>query len=201
MVNLLKFIQKFRFGHGIDSNGTIFQQLTTREKFFVANKFSLRENPDFQIYTEFLNAQVAQTDYNIDMRLLNNDLRKDDQNLHLPNIMEVRASKFLNHSRERYRRLFPEAKISDEKFKFPTISQLKGFMEASQGRCAWSGIQGIWKMQSCKNTMFLLSFDHKVPVSRRGSWNVDNLQIVLRMYNSVKGNESEMEFQRWLFHY
>jgi len=76
-------------------------------------------------------------------------------------------------------------------------------MEASNGICRWSGLQGLWRTNrsSFSKPLFLLTIDHIVPVSKYGSPNVDNLQVVLSVYNLVKGNEFEDEFQRWLFRY
>lgn len=181
-----------------------YQQPVDKSKYFTANDFILNQQLKFDTFeklTEPLNQASTIVNCSEMINFLYNDSWRD-QNLNLSRLFDKRASNFLRQSRERYRKLFPQAKLVTEKFKFPTKSQVKGFMEASSGKCAWSGIQGIWggNRQPHTNTMLLLSFDHIIPVSKNGSWNVDNLQIVLAGYNSVKGNEHEEEFLRWLFY-
>ncbi|KAK4512541.1 high-affinity iron permease [Mucor velutinosus] len=124
---------------------------------------------------------------------------RNDQHLDLSTLLNARASSFLHHTKKRYRKLFPDAKPVNEKFIFPTQSQLKGLMEASKGICSWSGLQGQWRPEKSSH-LFLLTIDHVVPVSKHGSPTIDNLQVVISMYNSVKSDEFESEFQRWLYY-
>ncbi|KAL9543628.1 hypothetical protein PS6_009186, partial [Mucor atramentarius] len=198
---LMKSVQTSRFGHGICSHNMMCRQIMVKNyEYFTANKYELDVQADFTSLTQMAErwGQGAPTadDY------LNNDIW-NDQRLDLSTVLDVRASNFLQHTKRRYRKLFPDANPTNEKFIFPTKSQLRGLMEASNGVCRWSGLQGLWRTNrsSFSKSLFLLTIDHIVPVSKCGSPNVDNLQVVLSVYNLVKGSESEDEFQRWLFRY
>lgn len=182
----------------------LYQQPFDKNKYFTANNSILDQQLKFDSFkklTESPNQAAIISKYSEMMNFLYNDSWRE-QNLNLSMLFDKRASNFLRQSRKRYRKLFPQAKLANEKFVFPTKSQLEGFIEASRGKCAWSGIQGFWRENRHfdTNTMFLLSFDHIIPVSKNGSWNIDNLQIVLTGYNLVKGNEYEEELLRWFFY-
>lgn len=202
--DVMRLVQNHRFGHGIKIHNMFYQQPFDGNEYFTANNLILDQQSKFDAYkklTEPPNQTATIGNCNDMMNFLYNDSWRD-QNLNLSRLFDKCASNFLRRSKKRYRKRFPQAKLASEKFIFPTKSQVKGFMEASNGKCAWSGIQGFWggKIQPHTNTMLSLSFDHIIPVSRNGTWNIDNLQIVLAGLNSVKGNEYEEEFLRWLFY-
>lgn len=204
MRDVVRLVRNHRFSHDIKTHNMFYQQSFDGNEYFTANNFILDQQSKFDAYkklTEPPNQTAMIGNCNDMMDFLYNDSWKD-QNLDLSRLFDKRASNFLRRSKKRYRKHFPQAKLASEKFIFPTKSQVKGFMEASNGKCAWSGIQGFWgrKIQPHTNAMLLLSFDHIIPVSRNGSWNIDNLQIVLAVLNSVKGNEYEEEFLRWFFY-
>jgi hypothetical protein len=182
----------------------LYQQPLDKNKYFTANNSILDQQLKFDSFKklkESPNQAAIISKYSEMINFLYNDSWRE-QNLNLSMLFDKRASNFLRQSRKRYRKLFPQAKLANEKFVFPTKSQLEGFIEASGGKCAWSGIQGFWRKNRHfdTNTIFLLSFDHIIPVSKNGSWNIDNLQIVLTGYNLVKGNEYEEELLRWFFY-
>ncbi|KAL9542628.1 hypothetical protein MBANPS3_008525 [Mucor bainieri] len=195
-MRLIKSIQTFKFGHGDYSHEIMPRHMITQHKnYFTTNKFRPSMQADFHVLTEMAECWdqgVLMTDLEFRGDIWN------DQHLDLSTLLTLRASRFLHHTKERYRKLFPDAKLANEKFKFPTQSQLKGFMEASNGICSWSGLHGHWRPNRA-SPLLLLSIDHIVPVSKHGSPNMSNLQVVLSVYNSVKSNESESEFKRWLY--
>ncbi|KAI9486068.1 MAG: hypothetical protein EXX96DRAFT_547565 [Benjaminiella poitrasii] len=84
--------------------------------------------------------------------------------------------------------------------RYPALFEIENLMRESQGRCAVSGIYGLWTtvgVPSCLNP-FLLVIDHKEPISKGGGADPGNLQIILRCLNQVKSSESEDELLRWL---
>ncbi|KAF1800834.1 hypothetical protein FB192DRAFT_1473238 [Mucor lusitanicus] len=194
-MRLMKTIQTYKFGHGIHNYGITSQlMIIHNENYFTANKFKLNKQADSHLSTqmaEYWDKEVLITDPDIMGGFWN------DQHLDLSTLLNVRASGFLHHTKNRYRKLYPKAKLVNEKFIFPTQSQVRGFMEASNGVCSWSGLRGQWRPER-SSRLFSLSIDHIVPVSKHGSPNVDNLQVVLSVYNSVKSDESESTFLHWL---
>ncbi|GAN07843.1 hypothetical protein MAM1_0179c07347 [Mucor ambiguus] len=195
-MRLMKLIQTFKFGHGAYNNEMMSQQMIDLYRnYFTANKFK----PNIQTDLHALTQMAERWDQRI--TITDNKIKGDisnDQHLDLSTLLNERAASFSKHTKKRYRKLYPDAKFANEKFIFPTQSQLKGFMEASNGICSWSGLRGQWRSER-SSPLFLLSIDHIVPVSKHGSPNINNLQVVLSVYNSVKSNESESEFQRWLY--
>lgn len=52
-----------------------------------------------------------------------------------------------------------------------------------------------------KLTIQVLAFDHIIPISRGGSSNIDNIQIICKTSNGIKGSLDEVNFQlllNWL---
>ncbi|CAO3638679.1 unnamed protein product [Mucor fragilis] len=165
--------------------------IAQNQNYFTANKFKLNKQADLDVLTQMAGCW----DQGAPMAGIES---REDQHLDLSRVIDSRASSFQRTTKKRYRKLFPDAKLVNEKFKFPTKSQVIGLMEASNKICSWSGLRGQWRVEKL-SPLFLLTIDHIVPVSKHGSPDVNNLQVVMSVYNSVKSNESESEIRRWLY--
>ncbi|KAI8996800.1 hypothetical protein BDB01DRAFT_768544 [Pilobolus umbonatus] len=77
----------------------------------------------------------------------------------------------------------------------PSVDQLRDLVTRSGNRCEVSRLLGLWYP---RNSIFTLSFDHIVPISKDGGWDIENIQVVLTILNSVKGNEYNQELLRWI---
>ncbi|OBZ91612.1 hypothetical protein A0J61_00339 [Choanephora cucurbitarum] len=81
----------------------------------------------------------------------------------------------------------------------PSPEEIIELARLSRGRCAISGILGHWSLsEHLIPPPFLLEFDHMVPISMGGSFGKQNLQVLIRCLNQVKGNHSDDELRRWL---
>lgn len=81
-----------------------------------------------------------------------------------------------------------------------SIDELFDLMVKANSTCALSGAKGIWiTTPGYPNyTSFILSLDHKIPMSKGGGSHVGNLQASLQCFNNIKGSHSSKEFQNWL---
>lgn len=81
-----------------------------------------------------------------------------------------------------------------------SIDELFDLMVKADSTCALSGAKGIWiTTPGYPNyTSFILSLDHKIPMSKGGGSHVDNLQASLQCFNNIKGSSDYKEFQKWL---
>lgn len=68
---------------------------------------------------------------------------------------------------------------------------------AIESKKIWSvsSIRGIWMAKKHRRR---LTFDHIVPVSNKGSFKADNIQIMLLRINQVKGTHDSTELTRFL---
>ncbi|KAI9363315.1 hypothetical protein BD770DRAFT_407658 [Pilaira anomala] len=95
------------------------------------------------------------------------------------------------------------AKTKDEAASYcrkvvPSCEELKAIALKSKGICSVSGVLGTWNYSKNNSDWNRLNWDHVVPISRGGSFEGNNLQLVLRCINQVKGNNSMTELRRYL---
>lgn len=80
--------------------------------------------------------------------------------------------------------------------------ELVEIMKLANGKCAVTGIIGVWKTDGDPALWpLLMTIDHRIPVSRGGSWKIQNLQVMPLCINQVKGNNDDKELSRWFTPY
>lgn len=95
------------------------------------------------------------------------------------------------------------AKTKDEAASYcrkvvPSREELKAIALESKGICSVSGVLGTWNYSKNNSDWNRLNWDHVVPVSRGGSFEGSNLQLVLKCINQLKGSNSMTELSRYL---
>lgn len=80
-----------------------------------------------------------------------------------------------------------------------SVEDLFEIMVSSDSSCAFSGLKGVWHSFSAYRavSLYSLSLDHKVPLSKGGSSLADNLQVSLVCFNTIKGSHSNKRFIKW----